>query len=172
MTEFIAFLLLVAVATAGLGSWLYYRHAQRELLRLQEYEFFSNRFFAASDALIGDSDTPEVVLNMLHVVNEMIGSELASKRFLKGYEAYYLDARRQNRRPVIRADVNEFMNKRGALGKQFADALMSGVMAMTFLSDGWGMKARAMLADAFVREPKPSDVIEVLEHSGCLPQAA
>jgi hypothetical protein len=172
MTEFIAFLLLVAVAIVVLGGWLYCRHAERKLLRLQEYEFFSNRFFAASDALIRDSDTPEVVLNMLGVVNEMIGSEKASKRFLKGYETHYLDARRQNRRPTIRPEMNEFMKKRGELGKQFADALMSGVMAMTFLGNGWGVKARAMLADAFAREPKPSDVIEALEHSGCLPQPA
>jgi hypothetical protein len=172
MTEFIAFLLLAAVAVFAAGGWLYYRHAQRELLRLQEYEFFANRFFAASDALIEDSATPDIVLNMLGILNEMISSERASKRFLKGYETYYLEARRNNRRPVLRPEINEFMKRRGELAKQFADALMSGVMAMTFLGNGWGMKARAMFADAFVREPKPSDVIEVLEHSICLPLAA
>jgi hypothetical protein len=172
MTEFIALLLLAAVAVVATGGWLYYRRAKRELLRLQEYEFFVNRFFAASDALIGDSGTPDIVLNMLGVLNEMIGSERASRRFLKGYEAYYLEARRNNRRPVLRPEINEFMKRRGELAKQFSDALMSGVMAMTFLGNGWGVKGRAMLADAFAREPKPSDVIEVLEHSGCMPQAA
>jgi hypothetical protein len=94
------------------------------------------------------------------------------KTFIERYEIHLLETRQHNKNPTKRPEISEFMKRREELGKQFVDALMSGLMAMTFLGNGWGVRARAMLADAYVREPKPSDVTEVFEHSDCLPLAA
>ncbi len=138
-----------------------YSRAKMGLYRLHKYEFYAQKFFGAARSLTDTSETPDSVVEVLEFLNECIVNEPLARGFFETYER--VAVANASKSPSSSPDVQEFVHKRPELEKVLAEALESGVLAMTFLNDEWGVRGRALFAESVVGERRTSKVMATLK---------
>ncbi|HEV2575135.1 MAG TPA: hypothetical protein VGU72_25600 [Beijerinckiaceae bacterium] len=163
MTDTVSMLVLILIAVASTSIAFYVRYARKELRRLREYDYHSSRFFEAVQKLAEDDGTPERLLFALAYINEVICDRKEARRFFAGYEQFLEHQIEAGVKPAGDPEFAHFMKTRSELAECAETAMFSGLLALTFLGNGWGQRARALLADSFGRERKPTTVLKVIE---------
>lgn len=152
-----------AIVVAALG--LCARYAAKELQRIAEYEHLSERFFNAVDILIAEPDTPDVVIETLDLLNALITDEKYAKAFFASYCSLAYRRIKSGERVRLPEEYSVFVQNHPNLENVVQDAMFCGLVAMSHLSSGWGQRYRAMLADLYARDRRPSTVIEAVRES-------
>jgi hypothetical protein len=145
--------------------WLRFWTARRELARIREYEFFTDKFFKASEILVPESDTPPGLLKVIEHVNSLIDQPREARQF---FEVYGRFARARIEGKVSRQPDPEliaFNKKHPQLEPIVTGAMMGAVLALTFLECRRGTYHRAMLADLCGRERKPTIVMDAVNET-------
>src|ERR1039458_673988 len=127
MTEFIAFLVLVAVAVAALLAYLRFLYARRDLARLREYEFFTDKFYKASKTLLSEDDLPNGVASCLGMLNIMISDERSAHKFFRIYEQIARQRIDDGTNEVQDAEIRDFVKSHPALEESIQDAFVGGL---------------------------------------------
>lgn len=156
-----AFLVLFVFAAASL--YLATNRAKLGLRRLAKYELHSQRFFAATRKLLNNAETPDSVVEVLEFLNECIVDEPLARRFFAVYERSIASAEIRTQ-SLVDPDVQEFLRKRSDLEPLLAEAFLNGVLAITFLSDDWGVSGRALIAEFLTRERRAVKVMVTLKN--------
>jgi hypothetical protein len=164
MSDDIALALLAVLVLSAIIAYLAYLYSRRDLARLHEYEFFADKFFRAASTLVDEPDTPERMLSSLELLNSIINNEPTAKKFFSIYERFALEQIDSDKSETI-PELAAFVRAHKNIEKVVVEAYMSGLLAATFLNNRWGLRARAMLADLYGRESKPSTVIRAIEES-------
>lgn len=177
MSESISLTIMAAAAAIVTYVWLHYLWAQRELSRLREYEFFADKYFKASEALINEPDTPPGLLAVIETLNKIMHEPRLARRFFEIYGRFAHERIEGKRMRQPDAELVAFTRKHPNLEPIVSDVMMGGILALTFLAGRRGTKHRAMLADLCGRERKPTIVIDAInetkhQHHGGLPAAA
>lgn len=179
MSETISLTIMAVCAAIVAYVWLRYLWAQRELSRLREYEYFTDKFFKASEALVSEPDTPPNLLAVIESFNKLIDEPRAARQFFEIYRRFARERIEGKKTRQPDPELAAFTKKHPHLEPIVTDAMMGGILALTFLDSRHGTKHRAMLADLCGRERKPTIVIDAMnetkhrDHPGAgLPAAA
>ncbi|MCP1854221.1 MULTISPECIES: hypothetical protein [unclassified Bradyrhizobium] len=162
MNESLSLALMAICATIVTYVWLRYTHARKELARLKEYEFFADKFFKASEALVSEPDTPPGLLAVIAVFNEIIDNPRLTSQFFKIYSRFARERIEGTRARKSDPEIAAFTKRHPHLEPVVTDAMMGGVLALSFLDPRNGTQHRAMLADLCGRERKPTTVIDAI----------
>jgi len=169
-TALVVVILLFSFAATVL---LYRSHAQAELNRIARYEFWTDKFYDRSKALVSDADTPAIMIEIIRGLNAAITEKRAARAL------FTVLSRRRNRvapPKMIDGEVLKFMATRPELAENFNDMIYANMMAVSYLDSRWGVAARALLADLLEgKENKAANLSsdarevarEVLEHRHC-----
>src|SRR5271165_6588291 len=85
MSDYIALAAIAALFLSAIISYLIYTRSLRDLERLREYEFFTEKFYKAANVLAVEQDTPDGMIVCLEALNRLIADEAEAKEFF----AYY-----------------------------------------------------------------------------------
>lgn len=177
MNESLSLTLMALCAAIVTYVWLRFLTARRELARIREYEFFADKFFKASETLVSEQDTPEGILSVIDCFNDLIDQPREARQFFNVYSRFARDRieGKVGRQPD--PALISFTKRHPHLEPVVADAMMGGILALTFLECRRGTYHRAMLADLCGRERRPTIVIDAVNetkhaHGSMLPSLA
>lgn len=144
---------VMALATillcVGLLAWA--KWAELDLARLAKFEEHADAFYAASDALIEDEDTPADVLREVAFLNRVIAFR-HSPRALNKVLSEPMPAADEPGPPPL----DPILDKRPELFLSYLRAMHAAFMAISYLDLWYGPRLRSSIAGLIDVEPKRS----------------
>lgn len=138
---------VIAVAAGFLFFICYYAFAKIELFRLERYEYWSDRFYAAAKPLVAHPDTPSSTILMIESLNDLITYSDAPIGIDRVFR------RKLGSKTSAKTDPNEafvnFFSKYPDLARHAETVSHAGLLAASYVSFIGGERARAILADVF-----------------------
>lgn len=145
-------IILIAAICFAYGLYLL---RQSDLVRLRHYEEHAKAFHAAARPLIQDDETPEAVLDILDALNSKVSDKWAAFSFLMFLTSGPPSPETKPRIATIRA----FFKTRPELEAQYVKALVSALLAMSYLGRISGKKLRLWLTT--IETPEKQEEIGV-----------
>lgn len=155
-----AFLLLISVVKVALGYLR--RKSESETRRLREYDFYGQKFFKAANVFVADESAPKQLIDIVSVLNRLICDPRRAKEFFAIYEGLLNGRIDRTDQDGGDLEIALYIKSRPELSDLVVDVLMGGMLAASFQDNRWGLRARAALADSYVRERRPVTVIKAI----------
>jgi len=148
-------LIILAIATAIVAALLcYWQWADLELQRLAAYDEWTTRFYAGAKSFLESSDVPHEWDTIIEYLNEMIADKSAARAMYKVFSR-----RRKGPLPSAESFSKEeetFIKAHPEAFSDFFRTVIAGLLAISYNSAFWGVKARAVLAERFGRNDQPT----------------
>ncbi|MBR0868351.1 hypothetical protein ACVIWV_007427 [Bradyrhizobium diazoefficiens] len=154
-----------AAAAIVICSAIYYVFAREQLFRLERYEYWSDRFFAAAKPLVSNPETPESLISLIGDFNNLITDERAPVGVVNVFRAKL--ERKDKKKSEYSPDPSfrAFFEKFPDLLHNAGVVSHAGLLAASYAHWVMGVQARAILADTFaemeLRRNEISDTADV-----------
>lgn len=137
-------LLAIIVVAAG-----YYAYVKAQLFRLSRYEYWADKFYAASKPLVSNPETPDDVISLIESLNELITERSAPTGVYKVFQSKLEKPRVREGDARPNEKFRAFFNKHPDLMTNAEVVMHAGLLASSYASILCGSQARAVLADVF-----------------------
>lgn len=153
--------ILIVAAAIVIVFATYVAVARYETQRLMSYREWSDRFFNLSSKML-EADPPSEWIDVIDSINGMITNKYAAH----GLYLVYRDLAKMavKNGDVLSPDEIQFMKKNPDVAELFVAATRAGLLAFTFAAPlGYGVRIRALMAEAWVRIKQPSTAVSEFE---------